>query len=100
MLNEKFQVFGIHIYLKEPTKLLCSSVKPEKTVPITTTKRIPVHTKRPPPRTLITVVDGDKRLQSDNYAYNSDTSSTNKLFSIQNSVLCLSFTVLLFLVNS
>ena len=88
MLNDNFQVFGIHVYLQEPTKLLCTPVVKKTTA---TTQSVPVHTQRPPPRTLITVVDSEKRSKSHNYAYNSDTSSSSS----QNRVyFCLCFIVL------
>ena len=88
MLNKDFKVFGIHIYFQDPMKLLCSPIEPEDSND-RTTEAIPVQTKRPPPRTLITVIDGDKRSKSDPYAYNSDISASNSLFSLQNVILCL-----------
>ena len=56
MMNEKFQVFGIHIYLQEPTKLLCEPVTLDL-IEQRATPRSNIHTGRPPQRTLITSIE-------------------------------------------
>ena len=82
MFNKQFQVFGMHIYLQEPTKLLCTPIVPEDTKD-RPTDSVPVKPKRPPSRTIISVIDSDrdKKSKSDNYAFNRDTSNSNIVLS-------------------
>ena len=96
MFNKQFQVFGMHIYLQEPTKLLCTPIVPEDTKD-RPTEPVPVKPKRPPSRTIINVIDSDrdKNSKSDNYAFNRDTSNSNIVLS--NLSTCL-IGVLVFLV--
>ena len=51
MFYEKFQVFGIHIYLQPYTELVCTS-KPSNARALTTTSK-PHHLSRQPPQRTI-----------------------------------------------
>ncbi|XP_052798799.1 uncharacterized protein LOC128230514 [Mya arenaria] len=67
MFNENFQVFGIHVYLQEPNKLLCEPIAHVKQKP--TTQRLTPPTRQPPKQTYITSITHDrKRQNSENYA--------------------------------
>lgn len=77
MLYEKFQVFGIHIYLKDPKELLCTAIPNVK--PRHTTENPQYKTPAPPPRTYITALENDKshNSNSENYAIEAiDTDSS------------------------
>ncbi|XP_053385263.1 uncharacterized protein LOC123537501 isoform X2 [Mercenaria mercenaria] len=77
MFYEKFQVFGIHIYLQDPKNLLCtiSNVKQRKT-----TENPQHHNPARPPPTYITAIEEEKykNINSENYAieaFDSNSSS-------------------------
>lgn len=68
MLHEKFQVFGIHIYLQDPKQLLCTPVSNVKQR--STTEDPQYDTPPPPPRTYISAIEDSKsrNINSENYA--------------------------------
>jgi hypothetical protein len=67
MFYEKFQVFGIHIYLQDPKELLCTAISNVKQRQTTTEPEI--YPTPIPPRTFITALE-DKPISknSENYA--------------------------------
>lgn len=93
MFYDKFQVFGIHIYLKDPKELLCTSISNVKQRH--TTPEPEIHHTPIPPRTFITAVkEKSKDKNSENYAIEAfDTrSSSSCLYSYE------SFTTTMFVV--
>jgi hypothetical protein len=68
MFYEKFQVFGIHIYLQDPKQLLCPAISNVEQPKTTETPHR--HTLAPPPRTFITELEEKKtkNINSENYA--------------------------------
>lgn len=80
MFYEKFQVFGIHIYLQDPKQLLCTAISNVKQR--RTTDYPQYNTPAPPPRTYISAVEADKarNLNSENYAIEAiDSNSSCKI---------------------
>lgn len=101
MMYEKFQVFGIHIYLQDPNKLTCISVTLDRKEQLTT-PNVLVHTKAPPHRTVKTDIEQDKQSISENYeidayGYNS---SGKSLWDLSKCVLVLISVILIFIMCS
>ena len=65
MMNEDFQMFGIHVYLQDPNKLTCLPVTSDNRDSVTSPNVIP-RTKRPN-RTQRTGADYEKASKSESY---------------------------------
>lgn len=99
MMHDKFQMFGIHVYLQDPNKLTCLAVTSAQIDKVTTSSSVD-FTKRPH-RTVISGMDVDKSVGSKNYEIDAFeyNSSANYQRHSKSVILVLPFVISIYMLN-